>query len=232
MQVKYDNNGTSVTVAAGSADASGAVSIDFVVPSYARIGTNHDVEATSVGVFAGVTAKATHETPGAMVTLSSQRIASGQNITISGMNFPAFATVATMEIGGVDVRPVPAPATSINGDFESTVLVPQLELGNQTVSIRVSQTTITTFLELGTVAVTTAPADVFGGLGDRLVRVWFLDRATQQWSFYDPDPEVVAFNTLTEVTGGQIVTIIISEGDSVGFQGGTLFAGSNPVSLN
>ena len=232
VQVKYDNNGTSVTVAAGSADASGAVSIDFVVPSYARIGTKHDVAATSVGVYAGVTANSTHETPGAMVTLSTQQIASGQNITISGMNFPAFATVAVMEIGGVDVRPVPAPATSINGDFESTVLVPQLELGNQTVSIRVSSTTITTFLELATVAVATAPADVFGGLGDRLVRVWFLDRATQQWSFYDPDPEVAAFNTLTEVTGGQIVTIIISEGDSVGFQGGTLFAGSNPVSLN
>ena len=232
VQVKYDNNGTSVTVAAGSADASGAVSIDFVVPSYARIGTEHDVEATSVGVFAGVTAKATHETPGAMVTLSTQQIASGQNITISGMNFPAFATVAVMEIGGVDVRPVPAPATSINGDFESTVLVPQLELGNQTVSVRVASTTITTFLELGTVAVATAPADVFGGLGDRLVRVWFLDRATQQWSFYDPDPDVAAFNTLTEVSSGQIVTIIISEGDSVEFQGGTLFAGSNPVSLN
>ena len=232
VQVKYDNNGTSVTVAAGSADASGAVSIDFVVPSYARIGTKHDVAATSVGVYKPVTAKASHETPGAMVTLSTQQIASGQNITISGMNFPAFATVAVMEIGGVDVRPVPAPATSINGDFESTVLVPQLELGNQTVSIRVSQTTITTFLELATVAVATAPADVFGGLGDRLVRVWYLDRATQQWSFYDPDPEVAAFNTLTEVSNGQIVTIIISEGDSVGFQGGTLFAGSNPVSLN
>ena len=138
-------------MAAGSADAYGAVSTDFVVSSFARIGTKHDVEATSVGVYAGVTAKATHETPGAMVTLSTQRIASGQNITISGMNFPAFATVAVMEIGGVDVRPVPAPATSIDGDFESTVLVPQLELGNQTVSVRVSSTTITTFLEIATV---------------------------------------------------------------------------------
>ena len=234
VQVKYDNNGTSVTVAAGSADASGAVSIDFVVPSYARIGTKHDVAATSVGVYKPVTAKASHETPGAMVTLSTQQVASGQNITISGMNFPAFATVAVMEIGGVDVRPVPAPATSINGDFESTVLVPQLELGNQTVSVRVSSTTITTFLELAvaTAAVVTDPADVFGGLGDRLVRVWFLDRATQQWSFYDPDPDVAAFNTLTEVSSGQIVTIILSEGDSVEFQSGTLFAGSNPVSLN
>ena len=151
VQVKYDNNGTFVTVAAGSADAYGAVSTDFVVPSFARIGTKHDMEATSVGVYAGVTAKATHETPGAMVTLSTQRIASGQNITISGMNFPAFATVAVMEIGGVDVRPVPAPVTSIDGAFESTVLVPQLELGNQTVSVRVSSTTITTFLEIATV---------------------------------------------------------------------------------
>ena len=232
VQVKYENNDTFVTVAAGSADASGAVSIDFVVPSYARIGSEHNVEATSVGVFKGVTAKAVHETPGAMVSLSTERIASGQTITISGMNFPAFATVAVMEIGGVDVRPVPAPATSIDGDFESSVLVPQLELGNQTVSVRVSQTTITTFLEIGTVAVSRDPADVFAGLGDRLVRVWYLDRATQTWSFYDPDPDVAAFNTLSQVSSGQIVTIIVGEGESVEFQGRTLYAGSNPVSLN
>ena len=233
VQVKYDNNGTSVTVAAGSADASGAVSIDFVVPSYARIGTKHDVAATSVGVFAGVTAKASHETPGAMVTLSSDTISSGENITISGMNFPAFATVAVMEIGGVDVRPVPAPATSIDGDFSTTVLVPQLELGNQTVSIRVSQTTITTFLEFGTATVSRVPADVFASLGDRLVRVWFLERATQVWSFYDPDPEIADFNTLSEVSSGQIVTIILTEGGTLEFNStpSTLYAGTNPVSL-
>ena len=149
VQVKYDNNGSFVTVSAGSADASGAVSVDFDVPSYAKIGAEHDVEAASVGVYAGVTAEAVHETPGATVTLSSKQIASGQQITVTGLNFPAFATVAIMQIGGVDVRPVPAPATSIDGDFESSVdLVPQLELGNQTVSIRVSSTTITTFLEI------------------------------------------------------------------------------------
>ena len=232
VQVKYDNNGTSVTVAAGAADASGAISIDFVVPSYARIGTKHDVEAISVGVYAGVTAKAAHETPGAMVTLSTQQIASGQNITVSGVNFPAFATVAVMEIGGVDVRPVPAPATSINGDFESTVLVPQLELGNQTVTVRVSSTTITTFLELATATVSRAPADVFVSLGDRLVRVWYLERSTQLWSFYDPDPDVAAFNTLTEVSSGQNVSIIISPGANIGFQDKTLYPGTNPIALD
>ena len=232
VQVKYENNDEFVTVAADSADASGAVSISFVVPSYARIGSEHDVQTTSVGVYAPVTAEATHETPGAVVTLSAQQISSGQQISISGMNFPAFAAVAVMEIGGVDVRPVPAPATSIDGDFESTVLVPQLELGNQTVSIRVSQTTITTFLELSTVTVSRAPADVFASLGDRLVRVWYLERSTQVWSFYDPDPDVAAFNTLTEVSSGQNVSIIISAGANIGFQDKTLYPGTNPIALD
>ena len=151
VQVKYDNDGTFVTVAAGSADAFGAVSIDFTVPSYARIGSKHNVEATSVGVFKGVTARAIHETPDAMVSLSSDTISSGENITITGRNFPAFATVAVMEIGGIDVRPpCPPPATSIHGYFESTVLVPLLEPGIHTVSVRVSQTTVTTFLEIDT----------------------------------------------------------------------------------
>ena len=232
VQVKYDNDGTFVTVAAGSADASGAVSIDFTVPSYARIGAKHNIEATSVGIFKDVTAKAAHETPGAMVTLSSDSISSGENITIAGVNFPAFATVAVMEIGGVDVRPVPAPATSIDGDFESIVLVPQLELGNQTVSIRVSSTTITTFLELSTATVSRAPADVFASLGDRLVRVWYLERSTQVWSFYDPDSDVAAFNTLTEVSSGQNVSIIISSGANIGFQDKTLYPGTNPIALD
>ena len=229
VQIKYDNKGTLVTVAAGSADASGAVSIDFVVPSYAKIGSKHNIEATSVGIFKGVTAKATHETPGAMVTLSADIVSSGENITISGMNFPAFATVAVMTIGDVDVRPVPAPATSINGDFEAAVLVPQLELGNQTVSVKVSQTNITTFLKIDTATVSRAPVDVFASLGDRLVRVWYLDTTSQTWSFYDPSPEFAEFNTLTEVSSGQIVTIIMNAQDE--FQGMALYTGSNPVAV-
>ena len=51
VQVNYEISDEFVTVAAGSADASGAVSIDFSVPSNAQIGTKHDIEAISVGVF-------------------------------------------------------------------------------------------------------------------------------------------------------------------------------------
>ena len=234
VQVKYEEDGVLVTVAAGSADVSGALSIDFVVPPYARIGGKHSVEATSVGIYADVTAKATHETPGAMVTLSAQQISPGENITISGVNFPAFAPVAVMRIGGVDVRTAPAPSTSVEGDFESTALVPHLELGNQTVSIRVRQTTVTTFVELVTATDedVTDPEELFKPLGDRLVRVWYLERSTQVWKFFDPDPDAAPFNTLTQVLSGQTVSIMISPGDNIVFQDLTLYPGTNPIALD
>ena len=196
VQIKYERGDDLTTVAAGSADASGAVNIDFIVPSYANIGSEHDVEAVSIGVYASVTAEATHTTPGAAVTLSSTTISSGESITITGMNFPAFATVAEMMIGGVDVRPVPAPATSIDGDFSTTVLVPQLELGNQTVSIRVSQTTVTTFLNIGTVAESQHPADLFADL----IEAGALDRIF----LYDNDrPDLVPLRSGPRIRGRQ-----------------------------
>ena len=233
VQVQYDNDGTFVTVTAKAADSAGSVSVDFVVPSYADIGSEHDVQAKSVGVYGPVTAVETHTTPGAMVTLTPDRVPNGSQLTIAGMNFPAFAAVAEMTVGGVDVRPVPAPATSINGDFSATVLVPQMELGNQSVSVSVAQTTFTTFIQIveATEEAVTDPAELFAGVGDRLVRVWFLERSTQVWSFYDPDPDVAAFNTLTEVSSGQSVSIIISSGESVEFQGMPLYQGTNPIPL-
>ena len=93
----------------------------------------------------------------AMVTLSSDTISSGENITITGRNFPALATVEVMEIGGVDVRPVPAPQTSTDGDFESTVLVPQLVPATHIVLVQVGRTLVTTSLEI-VAAVADTPA--------------------------------------------------------------------------
>ena len=77
-------------------------------------------------------------------------------------------------------------------------------------------------------------AEVFSSLSDRLLRVWYLDRATQAWSFYDPDPAIADFNTLTEVSSGQIVIIIISDGDSIEFNSSpsTLYQGANIVALS
>ena len=78
----------------------------------------------------------------------------------------------------------------------------------------------------------TDPAEVFASLEDRLVRVWYLDRATQTWSFYDPDPEIAALGlNMESVVSGQNVSIIISPGEPIEFQGMTLYQGTNPIAL-
>ena len=52
-----------------------------------------------------------HEIPASAISLDVAEQSTGENITITGTGFPAYATVGTMTIGGINVRPTPAPAT-------------------------------------------------------------------------------------------------------------------------
>ena len=225
VQIKY----VGTVVAARATDTSGQFTAEFQVPNSASIGMKHEVEATSVGNFKSDSAKADHSTPGAVIELSAEEVASGSEITIDGMNFPAFSTVAVMEIGGVDVRPVPAPSTTIDGDFSSTVLVPGLDLGNQNVKVTVKPVTITTFLQIGTAAVSRDPADVFATLGDSLQVVWQYDNASGSWASYDPAAPA-ELNDLEEVSSRDIVWVEVTADQD--FQGKKLYAGWNLITLN
>ncbi len=80
-------------------------------------------------------------------------------------------------------------------------------------------------------ALPAAPNAAFASLGGRLVRVWYLEARTQTWSFYDPAPEIAELNTLAEVSSGQIVFIVVSDGGPVEFQGVTLYPGANLIYL-
>ena len=231
-QIQVDYAGT--VVVSVPSDSSGVFNASFVVPPSANIGAPHTVTATSQSnVFTDVSAIATHRTPGAVLKLSADQISRGAQLTITGENFPVFAVVAEMTIGDQDVRPVPAPATSVNGDFTATVLVPGLTLGNQTVRVRVQDTDITDFIQISDAPASNDPADVFAGVvaTGRLSRVWFLDAENQEWLFYDPDPEVADFNDLNEVTAGKAYIIIVTEGDPVEFQGRSLYQGTNNIPL-
>ena len=239
VQVKYDNDGTFVTVTAKAADSAGNVEVDFVVPSYADIGSEHDVRAESVGVYDPVSDDATHTTPGAVVTLDPTRVPNGSTITIHGQNFPAFATVAEMTVGGVDVRPVPAPATTIDGDFSATVLVPQMELGNQSVSVRVAQTTFTTFVEIVPATVSRAPQDIFADLVSAgvLDRVYLYENPSTEypdgnWRLYDPDIDpssLEEIQRLESLVPGDIIWINVTA--AAEFEGINLFVGWNLITI-
>ena len=230
IQIKYDDKPVGTALTGPTGDFTGTIA----VPSFAGIGSTNDVEADpQLNTDAGsITVK--HSTPKPAVTLSPAIAESGSLITVSGANFAGFISVRSMEIDRANVTPVPAPNTDSQGAFTtSNVRVPQLDPGRYTVKVEADQM-VTAFLEVVVAVAPSAPADVFGSLGDRLTRVWQFDNATQSWSFYDPRPEFADFNSLTEVSSGQIVTVILSEGDSVGFAStpGTLYAGTNQVVLD
>ena len=234
--IKY-NDATKETA---TTSPTGTFEKEVTVPADEDInpGGTYTIEAVSQVNTPDVSAKEDHKIKGPVITLSPDTATPGSSITISGENFKGFLRVSLIEIGGQDVTPVPAPSTDQWGAFTtSDIQVPQLNLTRHAVKVVVgdddgSDGDATEFLTLvGTVA-SNAPADVFASLGDRLVRVWYLERSTQVWSFYDPDSDVAAFNTLTEVSSGQNVSIIISSGANIGFQDKTLYPGTNPIALD
>ena len=232
--ISYPEGTTDRTVGTGQTDTTGSFTAVFKVPSFAKIGASSKVKATSSVNEEDRSASNDHSLPSSMLISEPNKAVSGSNITIRGENLPVFASITELKIGQVEVTPSPAPSTGVNGAFETIVLVPQLELGNQQLSVMVGTRAVTSFIEIVEAGEEgpQAPADVFASLGDRLVRVWYLERSTQVWSFYDPDSDVAAFNTLTEVSSGQNVSIIISPGANIEFQDMTLYPGTNPIALD
>ena len=231
--IKYNGN----TITTSNTDSTGTFSKGIVVPSSGiATGGSYSVTAESQINDVSVSASKTHKTPKPALTLSNASAIAGSSITLDGANFKGFVQVYRIEIGGQNVTTLPAPATDQWGSFSATVQVPQLSPGRYAVKAIVEDTggdSATEFLQVvETVEVViTAPADVFGSLIDAggMTRVWYLDAATQEWSFFDPAPEFAPFNTLTEVSSGQIVDIIMSAQDT--FQGETLYVGSNPIAI-
>ncbi len=220
------------------ADSAGRINISFTVPSNAEIGDEQDVTAQSAAKpINKFRAKASHELPPQEIIVAPMQVASGGRLTIEGHNMPLF-TIVKLSIAGITVAGTGAETDNLGSFVKQEVLVPQLKAGTHTVEASVStqgadDEKVRTTIEIVDAFTTGTPTEVFETLGDRLVRVWFLERSTQVWSFYDPDPEIADFNTLSEVTSGQIVTIILTEGETLEFTStpSTLYAGTNPVSL-
>ena len=248
--VKYAiKGGDTKTVGATTTDTIGRFRTTIEVPVNATIGEEHEVRAESTDKADGNTvdnvkkpllsAKTSHSIPDEILELSSPSAAPGQRLTLTASNLPLFAVIG-VTIGGVGVAATDQSrvdgfiATDGTGSFTETVLVPQLTAGTHPVEVTAGRgdTAVQVIRFLDVVSVITRQSeDAFADLIDNgtLTRVWYLDRETQTWSFYDPAPEFAEFNTLTDVTSGQIVTIIMNARDQ--FQGDTLFVGSNPVSM-
>ena len=227
------------TVATITADSSGNINSTFTVPSGAGIPSTNTITATIGDPSTGAqrTATATHKVPGAYITITPTSVASGETLTVTGVNFPGFSSLTTLAIGEVSAIPLPAPATDGSGNFTTTVLVPPLASGTQTLLItagKISANLPITIVAPAAVPVVTSNAteDTFADeiTADNLMRVWWFNNADQTWAFFDPRPAFSAANTFTEATSGDIVWVNVTKQTT--FQGATLYAGWNLISLD
>jgi hypothetical protein len=156
---------------------------------------------------------------------------------VTGQGFKGFTNVGKLEIGDLDVRPSPNPATIADGSFTTEFLVPQLDSGVQTVEADVGGTTASASFIITSAGVapvvTTQDTDVVFAAeitSDNLVRVWRFDNETQGWAFFDPRPAFADANTLIETSSNDIVWVNVT--DQTTFQAQTLFPGWNLISLD
>jgi len=234
VALTYLSGTTSTSLGSATADSYGEFSKVVTIPNTPAIPSTNTITGA---ISSGGSHTVTHKIPESSISLDVGESETGSNVTISGAGFPAYATVGTMTIGGLDVRPIPAPSTDVDGNFSSVVMVPGLTEGNHTVKVTASSVTGSISLKVvattaAVVAASTATEDVFADsiAADNLVRVWKFSNADQSWSFYDPREAFAAANTLADTVSGDIVWVNVTAEES--FQSGTLYPGWNLISLD
>jgi len=234
VALTYLSGTTSTSLGSATADSYGEFTKIVTIPNTPAIPSTNTITGAISG---GGTQTVTHKIGASAIELDVSEGSTGTSITITGSGFPAYATVGTMTIGGLDVRPTPAPSTDVDGGFTSTVMIPGLTAGNHTVKVTASSVTGSISLKVvattaAVAAVSTATEDVFADTiaADNLVRVWKFANADQSWSFYDPREAFAAANTLSNTASGDIVWVNVTAEES--FQSGTLYPGWNLISLD
>ena len=234
VALTYLSGTTSTSLGSATADSYGEFTKVVTIPNTPAIPSTN----TITGAISGGGSKTTaHKIPESSIALDVSESETGSSVTITGVGFPAYATVGTMTIGGLDVRPTPAPSTDVDGGFTSTVMVPGLTAGNHTVKVTASSVTGSISLKVvattaAVVAASTATEDVFADsiAADNLVRVWKFNNADQSWSFYDPREAFADANTLANTASGDIVWVNVTAEEA--FQSTTLYPGWNLISLD
>lgn len=212
------------------ADSTGGFAVSFTVPSDAVIlSDGNHVRASVKGSSAEITA--THTILAPSITLTPAQGAPGAKVTLVGANFEAFSPVDSVTIGNLGVNIPASLYTDADGKLNTTFEVPELDSGTQSLILTVrglqySQTfAIQSSSNSTEVDDYSLPGRKFEAtralrpLGDNLVRVFYFDNHTKQWSFYDPRPSVQYFNTLTELVEGQPYWIAVHEDQSPLIQG-------------
>ncbi len=198
-------------VPAPATDVNGNFTVTLTVPAASEGGSlapGAVVITARVGNISGTTS---FTIPGPEISLSSTSARPGDTLVITGSGFSAFANVSSVTIGRANQTPVPNPLTDGVGNFTANVVVPTLNPGAYTVTVRTGATfTATAPIRVlsATVGNARSPEDAFRSLTSRGILTLAAAAAPGGTSFgaYVPD---LAGNTLVlvEPNGVLILTL-------------------------
>ena len=243
IALEYEtSSGQFLRVATVFAGSTGGFTAFFTVPSDAGISSDgNQIRASIEDSSAEITT--THSILAPTISLSPVQGPPGTAVSMVGANFEAFALLESLSIGNLGVDISTSLYTDGNGGFNTAFEVPEMEAGSQSLILAVGglQYTQTFTVQSST---TTSEVDDYSPaprkfevsravrpLEDNLIRVFYFDNGTKQWSFYDPQPGLDYFNTLTELVEGQVYWIAVREDRTLLIQGSlrTFIAGWNLI---
>jgi hypothetical protein len=201
-------------VATATPDGSGSFAVSFTVPAAAVApSSENQIRASTGGVAAVATAK--HSMLGASFTASPAAGPAGATVSIQGGDFMPFAPVQSLRLGSQAVEIPGGIYTNAAGGFSASFQVPPADGGAHPLLLTVGGQTYSQVFTVEGAAAPAIPAEytpapvsyqvstALRPLGDNLLRVFYFDNATKEWSFFDPRPQVADFNTLTELVEGE-----------------------------
>ena len=123
-------------VPAPATDVQGNFTVTLTVPAAGQGGSLQPgavVITATVGQISGTTS---FTIPGPTISLSADSGRPGESLTITGTGFSAYANVDSVNFGSAPALPVPNPRTDGVGDFSASVIVPTLNPGAYTITVR------------------------------------------------------------------------------------------------
>ena len=190
LEVAYKIGGTDATRVTATPDASGSFEVELRVPTSATIPSTNSVEVRFSAGGTPVITTVTHEVPEGTISLSETSGPAGSTVTVTGGGFKNFVPVTLVRVGNLEVTPAPRPSTDAQGETSFDITVPGLDVGIQTVEVRIGDTTASigfTVTPSGINAGDITPvAEAVANLGDAFVSSFHFNNDTKEWTFYSP----------------------------------------------
>ena len=190
VEVTYDHGNGQFTTPV-SIDPGGRFSADITVPRAVDMPSSNLVSAEFVDDEGTVIyTNALHQVREATLAVYPDHGPAGSTVMVTGSGLRPFTPVTMAIIGGVDVTPSPAPHTDRNGVMDFEIMVPQSEVGTETILVLAGGIYVLADFQVSKPLVETGPVTAIKELsvksGDNFLASFHFGNNTKTWTFFVP----------------------------------------------